>query len=92
MQLWVLEVQRFESDGHTLHPEWNGKFEHIGYMNKLFKTKQEACDYYNGHNQHMRSLNAHSTWCSDWDPTNNLRYVVRTWQGEYTKVDSFDNT
>ena len=41
--MYILEVQRIYIDGHILHPEWNGKSEHIGYMNKIFKTKQKAC-------------------------------------------------
>jgi hypothetical protein len=43
---YILEVQRFDSDGHLQHPEWNGKAEHIGYMNKIFRTKWDACHYY----------------------------------------------
>jgi hypothetical protein len=39
MPLYILEVQRFDSNGH---PEWNGKFEHIKYMNKLFRTKKRS--------------------------------------------------
>jgi hypothetical protein len=38
---FILEVQYFNIDGHLNHPEWNGKSEHIGYMNKLFKTKKK---------------------------------------------------
>ncbi len=37
---YILEVQKFNSDGHIMHPEWNGKCEHLGYMNKVFKTRQ----------------------------------------------------
>ena len=55
--MYILEVQRFYIDGHILHPEWNGKSEHVGYMNKHFRTKQEACDYYDRFNPHMRGLN-----------------------------------
>lgn len=88
---YVLEVQRFDSDGHIIHPEWNGKSEHIGYMNKMFRTKQAACDYYDKFNPHMRSLNAHNTWCSDWDPKSCLRYIVRKYYGEYLKVSPFEN-
>ena len=32
---YILEVQRFGS------PKYNGKFEHIGYMSKLFTTKKK---------------------------------------------------
>lgn len=27
---YILEVQRFDSDGHLQHPEWNGKAEPNG--------------------------------------------------------------
>jgi len=38
---YILEVQKFNPDGHNIYPEFNGKSEHIGYMNKVFKTKKE---------------------------------------------------
>ena len=86
---YILEVQRFYPDGHILHPEWNGKSEHIGYMNIIFKTKQQACKYYDIYNPHLRSLNAHNTWRSDWDPETYLEYVVREWGSEYLKIPPF---
>ena len=57
---YILEVQKFNSDGHKEHPEWNGKSEHVGYINKLFKTKQYVCEYYNKHNSYMHLLNAYN--------------------------------
>lgn len=42
----------------NIHPEWNGKKEHIGYINKIFNTKQQASDYYYMFNQHMRLINS----------------------------------
>ena len=88
---YILEVQKFHSDGHKLHPEWLGKFEHIGYMNFIFKTKQKACEYYDKHNSHMRSLNAHKEWCSDWDPKTWLMYIVREHFYEYLHILPFEN-
>ena len=79
---YILEVQRFE---------WNGKSEHVGYMNKIFKTKQEASDYYDKFNPHLRSLNAHKNWCSDWDPNSYLMYIVRERYYEYLKIQSFED-
>jgi hypothetical protein len=89
---YILEVQRFDTNGHILHPEWNGKLEHVGYMNKIFATKKQACDYYDIHNPHMRSLNAHNTWRSDWDPTTKLMYVVRKHYIEYLKIPPFNES
>lgn len=87
---YMLEVQKFNPNGHNEHPEWNGKSEHVGYMNKIFKTQQEACDYYNTNNQHMRSLNAHQNWRSDWDPETGLMYIVRERFYEYLKLPPFE--
>ena len=39
--------------------------------------KKDAVSYYNRHNPHMRSLNAHNNYCSDWDPNTKLLYIVR---------------
>lgn len=88
---YILEVQKFNIDGHKEHPEWNGKSEHIGYINKVFKTKQSASDYYDNFNPHMRSLNAHKTWRSDWDPKTCLMYIVRDHYSEYLKISSFED-
>jgi len=78
---YILEVQRFN----------NGESEHIGYINNLFNTKEEACNYYDKYNPHMRSLNAHDTWCSDWDPRTRLMYIVREHFYECLKVSPFED-
>lgn len=74
---YVLEVVRFITDSE----EWrnkSGKFEHVGYMRAKFRTKRDAASYYDRHNPHMRGLNAHGNWRSDWDPKGmNLMYIVR---------------
>jgi len=46
-------------------------------MKGEFKTKKDAVSYYDRHNPHMRSLNAHNTYCSDWDLNTKLLYIVR---------------
>ena len=38
----------------------------------------------------MRSLNAHNTWISDWDPDTKLLYVVREHYAEYLKIPPFN--
>ena len=88
---YILKVQKIDLFGHKVHPEWYGKSEHIGYMNKIFKTKQEASNYYDKFNPHMRSLNAHNTWSSDFDPTSYLMYIVREKFLEYLKIPSFED-
>ena len=90
MSRYILEVQKFNPKGYKEHPEWNGKSEHIGYINKIFTTKQDASDYYDKFNPHMRSLNAHNTWRSDWDPKTGLMYIVRAHYCEYLKIQPFE--
>jgi hypothetical protein len=62
-------------------------------MNKIFKTKQEASDYYDNFNPHMRPLHAphDKTWRSDWDPNSYLMYIVRERFYEYLKIPPFED-
>lgn len=62
---YILEVQKFNSDG---------KNEHVSYMNKIFNSKSDARDYYNKYNSHMLSLNAYNNWRSEMNPNTNLIY------------------
>jgi len=83
---YILEVQKFYSE---LNPEWNGKSIHVGYMDKFFSTKKKAAEYYDEHNPHMRGLNAHGEWRSDWDPETHLMYVVREHYYEHRNIPPF---
>ena len=44
------------------------------FQNAIFARKQMS--YYDRHNPHMRWLNAHNMWASNWDPTTSLMYIV----------------
>lgn len=81
--LYVLEVQRYVFQDHV-----KGYF-HVGYMDKIFKSKMEAVEYYDNANTHMRSINAHDNYCSDWDPNTYLRYIVRSYHAEATLIRPF---
>ena len=73
---FVLEVVRFIRDRDECVTKGR-KMEHVGYMRAHFRTKEDAASYYDRHNPHMRGLNAHNTWVSDWDSTTALMYIVR---------------
>ena len=90
--MYVLEVVRFieEKDGLDGWVNKKGKLEHIGYMNAKFRTKKDACSYYDRHNQHMRALNQHNTYKSDYDPNTHLLYMVREDFGIISTIDPFD--
>ena len=79
MTTYVLEVVEFitEKCGEEGWFKLCGKYKHIGYMKAKFKTKKDAVSYYDRHNPHMRSLNAHNTYKSDWHPNTKLLYIVR---------------
>ena len=79
---YILEVQKFC---------YNSKSEHIGYMNKIFETKQDAAIYYNKYNPHMPALNITTNWCSSWDPNTYLMYIVREHFFEYLHIAPFEN-
>ena len=79
MTTYVLEVIEFitEKCGEEGWLKLGTKRKHIGYMKAKFKTKKDAVSYYDRHNSHMRSLNAHNNYKSDWDPNTKLLYIVR---------------
>ena len=85
---YILEVQKFYPE---VNPEWNGKSIHVGYMDKIFSTKEEAAEYYDKHNPHARGLNAHGKWRSDWDPETHLMYIVRECYSEHRNIPPFDS-
>jgi hypothetical protein len=90
--IYVLEVLEFitEKEGDNGWLAQGGKHKHIGYMKGHFKTKNDAVSYYDRHNPHMRSLNAHNEYISDYDPKTFLLYIVRKDYGIYATIDSFD--
>ena len=88
---YVLEVLEFitEKEGDNGWLAQGGKHKHIGYMKGHFKTKNDAVSYYDRHNPHMRSLNAHNTYESDWDPNTKLLYIVREDYDINATIDCF---
>ncbi len=77
---YMLEVQTT-----LICEKCNGTKQHLGYVNKLFETKQEARDYYNLHNSHMSNL----IECSDVDPKTKFVYVIRKYTGEWLSAPAF---
>jgi hypothetical protein len=84
---YVLEVIQFINDKTIENNRLLNK--HIGYMNVKFRTKKDACSYYKKCNPHMRPLNAHGDYQSDWDPNTKLLYIVRDYYGIYASIPPF---
>ena len=78
-EMYMLEIQR--------HVQDHG-FEHVGYTNTIFRSKEDAANYYNVSNPHLGSLNRAEGWRSDCDPTTRLRAVVRNYYGEVRTINT----
>ena len=87
---YVLEVVKFVKPEDLPNPENAPLYTHVGYMPPIFRTISDACAYYDQNNPHMRSLNAHSTLCSDWDPHTRLACIVRENYFIRSSVRGFD--
>lgn len=85
---YTLEVLEYQP--HEDASEYTASYKHVGYMDARFRTKKDAASYYNRHNTHMRPLNAHNTWVSDWDPCTCRAYVVRVDIDVQSTVAPFD--
>jgi hypothetical protein len=79
---YILEVHKF-------HYGWNNDFleippkeEMIGYMNKVFKTRETALEYYKKFNPHMRSLNKY-------DKKTRLMYIIKEHTNEKLTLPPF---
>lgn len=83
---YMLETQEFITNKNGI----TKGFAHVGYMKAIFNFEDEASSYYDTYNPHMRSLNAHKTMCSDWDPKTMLRYIVRIYHGEILTLSPFN--
>lgn len=81
-----LEVVEYISDTQEAK-RLGGRYKHVGYMNKVFKTRKAAINYYDKHNPHLRSINAHDDFQSDWDPETKLMYIVRDFYGIASTID-----
>lgn len=85
---YMLEVLRYIKDFDERLAK-SGCLEHVGYMTQKFATAKKAIEFYDQHNPHMRSINAHRTWCSDWDPDTMLQYIIREFHGEVGTISGF---
>ena len=86
---YTLEVQRYTDNRWKTNPRFQ-KFEHIGYMQCLFKSRKQACAYYDYWNADLRPINEHGTYCSSRNPDTNLRYIVRKFYRETQTIPPFD--
>lgn len=89
---YILEVQRLYSEWSSEYQEVQQKSVQVGYMNKIFNSKQEASDYYDKFNPHMRPLNEYNTWVSNFDPETRFGYIVKEYTNEELIIPSFDET
>ena len=77
---YIFEVQKYHDLGNI----------HIGYMNILFKTKDEAASYYEKYNPQMRKLDRFGNYRSDYNVSTSFQYVVREYDHEKLTLAGFD--
>ena len=89
---YILLVQRNENRSGA--KRGTRGYSHVGYMNKLFSCKEDACLFYNIHNPHLRPMFAdchpHIDGVSDWDPKTRLRYRIIPECGDHLDIEPFD--
>lgn len=62
--MYVLEAQMYIRDRQEAERK-RGCFEHVGYVDILFRTKNKAAEHYDAaRHPNMRALNAHNTYTS----------------------------
>jgi hypothetical protein len=88
---YILEIQRFYYDWSSKYQEVHPKSWKVGYMDKLFDSRQEASDYYDKFNPHMRSLNTFNTWISEFDPETRLGYIVKEYTNQVLTIPPFED-
>ena len=84
---YVLEAQKLV-DGRGIG--FGGNYLHMGYINKVFTSQQEAADYYNYHNPlSYMALNGLSGWITPAHSISRIRYVIREYTGEVRVLPPF---
>jgi hypothetical protein len=87
---YILEVNEYYLDFNEYYQEVHPKSKHIGYMNKIFDSKEEAIEYYDKFNPHMPSINKHNNGYSQHDPKTNLMYTIKKYCNEKLDIQSFE--
>lgn len=88
MATYGLEVQQWDDESWRSN-QLTGKFKHVGYMQVVFSSPNDANAYYKLRNPHMRPITEHGGVHSDWDPETKFRYVIRELRGECMNVEPF---
>ena len=78
--LYFFEVQFYNG---------KGQYSHVGYMNKLFFSIQEANLFYRKYNPSQKGLDENGI--SDYNPRSKLRYKLQKYNCEKLDVMSWDN-
>lgn len=78
--VYMLEIQRY------IH---NKGFEHVGYINALFRSREIAAYYYAVHNSFVDGPSAANGWTGDYDIKTKLRASVRVNNNEIMTLDAY---
>jgi hypothetical protein len=76
--LYFFEVQRLRSDN---------TFEHVGYMEKLFRTAEDAWLFFQKYNPNVK---IYKTNITDWNADTLFRYRLHNYHRERLTIEPFD--
>lgn len=91
----IIEVQKIctnITDCHTMADEKEvlEEYEHIGYINMIFKYIYEAKKYIKKHNPHLRMKGGRRPgFYSSTDSITKMRFVIRTYRNEKLNLPPF---
>jgi hypothetical protein len=93
MTQYVLELQQLYPDNPPIHPKtgfYMGKYEFVGYIDKVFTSMKDTAEYYNQCNPHMPKLSPNRNQVSAWDTNTYTRCVIRKYEGfERRRIPEF---
>jgi hypothetical protein len=83
---YVFEVQKMYYELNNNNNEVIPKSWCVGHVNKVFETREEAEEYYEKLNPHMRPINKYKNWISDFDPETRLGYLIQEYSNQVLNI------
>jgi hypothetical protein len=89
---YIFEVRRFYYEWNNYYQEINPKTCHLGFINKVFETKNEAINYCNKFNPCARQLNDCKTWIKGCELETRYLYILQEYSDESLTIPSFEDS
>lgn len=82
---WIIEVQKIcDTNDEKI------EYEHLGYINMIFRTNGETKKYVKAHNPRVRFKgNRRKGFYTSTDPLTNLRFMIRSYRDEKLSLNPY---